>query len=96
MPHTNCKIYFDGSHYIAVPYDNFSHSKRKTKSTTDTPEKADFEKAFEESKTLPKKERDKYIAEQLQVYFSDEEETKEFIKEQKHRKKLTLSKGVQD
>lgn len=92
MPYTNCKIYFDGSHYIAVPYDNFSHSKRKSKSITYTHEKADFEKAFEESKLLPKKEREKYIAEQLQQHFPDEQTTQEFMQEQILRKRTNAIK----
>ena len=92
MPYANCKIYFDGSNYIAVPYDNFSHNKKRSKSTTPTPHKAEFESAYKESKSLPKKEREKYLTERLKGHFSNEQQTQEFIQEQTERKKRNAIK----
>lgn len=73
MPYQESKIYFDGSHYIAVPKENFPSRKgrkavKKTIIQTDTP-KERFETAYKESQALPKRERKKYIAEKLQDIF---------------------------
>ena len=92
MPYANCKIYFDGSNYIAVPYDNFSHRKKRSKSTTPTPHKAEFESAYKESKSLLKKERNDYLKERLQEHFPNEQATHEFIQEQTERKKRNAIK----
>lgn len=70
MPYRASKIYYDGSHYIAVPKENFPSRKgRKTarKSNFQTNSiKAKFETAYVESQTLPKRERRKYVTEKLQ------------------------------
>lgn len=92
MPYKNCKIYFDGSNYIAIPNENFSHGKKPSKSTTTTPHKAEFETAYKDSQALPKKERKKYITEQLKGCFNTEKETNEFIEIQTERKKTNAIK----
>ena len=56
----NAKIYSDGEHYIAIPKENFPHGKKKTTSSgkrTPHPVKAQFETAYKESLSKPKKER---------------------------------------
>ena len=70
MPYQASKIYYDGSHYIAAPEENFPSRKdrktaRKSNSHTDSI-KAKFETAYVESRFLPKRERRKYVTEKLQ------------------------------
>ncbi len=57
----NSKVYHDGSHYIAIPQENFPRGKgiKKRHTATPTPEQLDrkqaFETAYKESKELPKR-----------------------------------------
>ena len=93
MPYKNCKIYFDGSNYIAIPSENFSHGKKQSKSTTkQTPHKAEFETAYKNSQALPRKERKGFMKEQLKGCFKTEKETNEFIEKQTERKKTNAIK----
>ena len=74
MPYRVSKIYYDGSHYIAVPKETFPSRKggkttRKCNPQTDSI-KAKFETAYAESQTLPKRERRKYVTEKLQDEFA--------------------------
>ena len=96
MPYQESKIYFDGSHYIAVPKENFPSRKgRKTAKETivqaDTP-KAEFETAYRESQALPKRERKGYIAERLKDALQSEQETAAFIESNIARKKINAAK----
>ena len=93
MSYKNCKIYFDGSNYIAIPSENFSHGKKQSKSTTkQTPHKAEFETAYKNSQALPRKERKGFMKEQLKGCFKTEKETNEFIEKQTERKKTNAIK----
>lgn len=96
MPYQESKIYFDGSHYIAVPKENFPSRKgRKTAkkpiAQADTP-KERFETAYKESQVLPKRERKKYIAEKLQDIFPNSGETAAFVASNIERKKINAAK----
>ncbi len=105
MPYRETKVYFDGSHYIAIPPENFPSGKRKrrkskpkptTKPKTDgtpppTP-KDKFETAYSESQALPKRERKKYIKEKLQGEFQTAEQLKEFVSQNIERKKINAYK----
>lgn len=96
MSYQESKIYFDGSHYIAVPKENFPSRKgrkavKKTKKQEDTP-KERFETAYKESQTLPKRERKKYIAEKLQDLFATTKETAAFVANNIERKKINAAK----
>lgn len=96
MPYQESKIYFDGSHYIAVPKENFPSRKgrkavKKTVIQADTP-KERFETAYKESQALPKRERKKYIAEKLQDIFPNTEETAAFVASNIERKKINAAK----
>lgn len=96
MPYQESKIYFDGSHYIAVPKENFPSRKgrktaKKITKRTDTP-KERFETAYKESQALPKRERKKYIAEKLQDFFAATEETAAFVASNIERKKTNAAK----
>lgn len=93
MPYKNCKIYFDGSSYIAIPSENFSHGKKQSKPTPkQTPHKAEFETAYKDSQALPRKERKGFMKEQLKGCFKTEKETNEFIDIQTERKKTNAIK----
>ena len=70
MPYRASKIYYDGSHYISAPKENFPSRKgrktaRKSNSQTDSV-KAKYETAYVESQALPKCERRKFVTEKLQ------------------------------
>jgi len=92
MPYIDCKIYYDGSNYIAIPSENFSRGKPSQSPKKQHPHKAEFESAYTQSKSLPKKERNKYIAEQLKDCFKSETETQAFIDEQTKRKRTNAIK----
>ena len=100
MPYKDTKVYSDGSHYIAIPPENFPSKQRKrkkpkpkptTKPKTDgtppTTSKDKFETAYKESQSLPKRERKKYIADKLKDDFKTTEQVKEFVESNIERKK---------
>ena len=97
MPYQKAKVYNDGSHFIAMPPENFPRPKRRYKpkskreESPDSP-KAKFETAYSESQSLPKRERKKYIKEKLQGTFPNEERVKEFIESNIERKKTNAAK----
>ncbi len=96
MPIIDAKIYNDGSHFIAIPPDNFKSGKHKKqppkKATTQDPQKQAFETAYKESQSLPKRERKKYIAEKLQGEFETAEQAKEYTEQNIERKKTNAAK----
>lgn len=88
MPFSECKVYSDGSHFIAIPHT--TRPKRKAKSLEDISggntenveeniantkqsqsPKDLFEEAYKESAKLPKKQRKKFIQNQLEPYFEN-------------------------
>ena len=96
MPYKASKIYYDGSHYIAVPKENFPSRKcgkaaRKSSMQSDGV-KAKFEAAYAESQVLPKRERKQYIAERLQDDFATVEEANEYARRQTERKRNNACK----
>lgn len=103
MPYIGTKVYTDGSHYIAIPPENFPSKKRKrrkpkpptnpkTDETPPTTPKEKFETAYAESQKLPKRERKKYITEQMKDDFETDEQLKEFVAENIERKKINAYK----
>ncbi len=92
------KVYFDGSHYIGIPKDNFPHGKsckrKKTKSYNAKQDtcKEKFDIAYKESLSLPKKERKTYIIEQMKDTFSSDMTTKNFVEQSIDRKKINAIK----
>lgn len=97
MPYQKAKVYIDGSHYIAMPPENFPRHRRRYKpkpkreESPDSP-KAKFETAYTESQSLPKRERKKFIADKLKDVFPNEEREKEFIEGNIERKKNNSAK----
>lgn len=91
------KVYFDGSHYIGIPKDNFPHGKsckRKTKSYNAKQDtcKEKFDIAYKDSQSLPKKERKKFIITQMKDTFSSDTATKNFVEQNIERKKINAIK----
>ena len=92
------KVYFDGSHYIGIPKDNYPHGKgcKKQSKVIPTPEqterKAKFETAYKESRSLPKRERKKYITEKLKTEFETAEQAKEYTAQNLDRKRNNAAK----
>lgn len=92
------KVYYDGSHYIAIPQGSYPSGKgcKKQHKANPTPEQIDlkekFETAYAESKKLPYKQREKFMDEQLQSAIPDDTERKDFIFENKDRKDRNRSK----
>ena len=96
MPYKASKIYYDGSHYIAVPKENFPSRKgkkavRKSNTQADSV-KTKFEAAYAESQALPKREHKQYIAEKLQDDFATAEEAEEYVRRQTERKRNNACK----
>ncbi len=92
MPYPKSKVYYDGSHFIAIPPDNFPRYKKRRKPKPKKEEKLDtpkekFETAYAESQSLPRRERKKYIKEQMKEVFSTEEETTAYVNSNIERKK---------
>lgn len=98
MPYIGTKVYSDGSHYIAIPPENFPSRKKRRKPKPPTNQKTDetpptatpkekFETAYAESQKLPKRERKKYITEQMKDDFKTDEQLKEFVESNIERKK---------
>lgn len=95
MPIKDAKIYNDGSHFIAIPPENFTsgkHKKQPPKTTTQDTQKQAFETAYKESMSLPKRERKKYIAEKLQSEFETAEQAKAYTEQNIERKKTNAAK----
>ncbi len=98
MSYQKSKVYYDGSHYIAIPQENYKHGKgsKRTKTTSTTHRQAEiqakFEIAYTESQSLPKRERKKYIADKLQSEFSTTEQATDYIEQNIERKKNNLAK----
>ena len=95
MPIKDAKIYNDGSHFIAIPPENFTsgkHKKQPPKATTQDTKKQAFETAYKESMSLPKRERKKYIAERLQGEFETAEQAKAYTAQNLERKETHAAK----
>ena len=96
MPIKQAKIYSDGGHYIEIPPENFPRHKRRRKKskpkaqTNESPPttpKEKFETAYAESQSLPRRERKKYIKEQMKDAFPTEEEATAFFESNLERMK---------
>lgn len=96
--HPNSKVYFDGSHYIAIPQGSYPSGKgiKKRHAANPTPKQIErkqaFENAYAESKELPYEQRAGFMDEQLKDAIPDDTKRKEFIAENKERKQRNRSK----
>lgn len=88
MAHRETKVYFDGSHYIAIPYKpnpSAKKNRRVTDSATEEKKKA-FDTANQGIQTKGKKERTEELTADLRPHFETEDEAADFVKAELERK----------
>lgn len=88
MAFRKAKVYFDGSHYIAIPQENFIRKKSRRPTKKLNPYKAQFEQAYKDSQALPKAERKEHIQKTLQQEITDKAELEQYVTENIQRKKV--------
>lgn len=82
------KIYFDVSHYIAIPHTTQTWKKKKYKSIKRTDNlKEKFEELYKEHESKPKKARKEIIAIELVKELKDTELTTKYVNKQFERKR---------
>ena len=92
MAFQNAKVYFDGSHYIAIPYKANPTTKKSSSFTdleTDGRTEA-FEKAYKGVKAKKRKEKFAEIVAEVAPLFENEETASAFVAENMERKKRNL------
>ena len=92
MAFEEAKVYFDGSHYIAIPRTSRPTAKKRggTKDTETDEKKKAFEKAYKGTKAKSRKEKMTEIVAELNPHFEDEERASAFVAEQMERKQRNL------
>lgn len=92
MAYYETKVYFDGSHYIAIPYKANTTAKKsgEIKELALDEKKEAFEKAYKEIKGKWKKKADKLVAE-LAPHFESEEKATEYVMANLERKKRNFT-----
>ena len=89
MPYERAKVYFDGSHYIAIPNSSGRRLKRvKSKNTTDGLQR-EFEKIYAENIYAKRQERKEKCVTGMLSYM-DKEKATEFVDRQFRRKQRNL------
>lgn len=88
MAYKEAKVYFDGSHYIAIPYKANPTVKKSggVKDTENEEMRTAFEKAYKGTKAKSKKKRFKEIVAEMNPQFEDEETTAAYVAAQIERK----------
>lgn len=86
MSFGSAKVYFDGSHYIAIPREMQSYHKPKNKGKAKevSPEKQIFEQSYQNNADKKRQEQREEIIKELEPYLK--EQTEEFVKENITRK----------
>ena len=100
MAYAEAKIYFDGSHYVAIPKTEGIKGKRTERKDEEitvkqedgeggiiTTKKELFESIYKASAGLRKSERKLAIKERMQAYFDDEDKAEQYVEENIERKK---------
>lgn len=90
MNYIKAKIYFDGSHYIAIPDGAFPSGKGKKKVAAqrkNTTIKERFVSAYKDTLAMPKRERKKAIVETMKSDFATEEQAESFVNENMERER---------
>lgn len=97
MPFVETKVYFDGSHYIAIPHTERPKQRRKPKQKSDIekPEKEKsatvnlkekFDELYKEKSNKKRAERKQEIIAEMTPHFKDENDTELFVIENIERK----------
>jgi len=92
MAFQNAKVYFDGSHYIAIPHTERPTARKKggfTDLETDKKKNA-FENAYKGAKAKKKKEKITEITAEIAPHFESEETASAFVAENMERKYRNL------
>ena len=98
MPFEEAKIYYDGSHYIAIPHTEGPPKKstRKPPEETiivgerETTRKELFEDLYAEAEGKTKRSKQKEIREKMQDFFEDKQDAAMFVEENIERKKRNM------
>ena len=92
MAFQNAKVYFDGSHYIAIPHTERPTARKKGGFTDlETEQKKNaFENAYKGTKTKKKKEKITEIIAEIAPHFESEETASAFVAENMERKYRNL------
>ena len=98
MPFEEAKVYYDGSHYIAIPHTEGppKKSSRKPPEETiyvgerETTRKELFEDLYAEAEGKTKRSKQKEIREKMQEFFEDKQDAAMFVEENLERKKRNM------
>ena len=92
MAYSETKVYFDGSHYIAIPKTTNPSVKKNSRfkdSETDEKKHAFYE-AYKGTKAKGKEERQEELTKKLRPHFETEEQAMEFVNAELERIKRNL------
>ena len=103
MAYAEAKIYFDGSHYVAIPKTEGIKGKRTERKDEEitvkqedgeggiiTTKKELFESIYKASAGQRNSERKTEIKERMQAYFDDEDKAEQYVEENMERKNRLL------
>ena len=92
MAYKEAKVYFDGSHYIAIPKTTRPTARKRggIKDEETNEKKKAFEIAYKSAKARKKKEKTTEIVAEIAPHFEDEDEATAFVAEHIERKKRNL------
>ena len=86
MAHEKAKVYFDGSHYIAIPQnEGKSPGKGGYHGNENDEMRTAFEKAYKGAKTKRRKEKVTEIIAELKPQFENEEQATEYVRAEMER-----------
>ena len=86
MSHEKAKVYFDGSHYIAIPpNEGKSPGKGGYRGNENDEMRTAFEKAYKGAKAKRRKEKVTEIVAELKPKFENEEQAAEYVKAEMER-----------
>ena len=97
MKYEKSKVYFDGSHYIAIPPEAFTAGKSRKKPTEKRPTSdanQRFDAAYRKSLSKPKRERKAAIMESLRDDFERPDELSAFVNANMERVKTNKIKRI--
>ena len=91
MAHEKAKVYFDGSHYIAIPQGEGKPPNKGGYHRNDNDEmRTAFEKAYKDAKAKRRKEKVTEIVAELKPQFESEEQAAEYVRAEMERIKRNL------
>ncbi len=79
------KVYYDGSHWIAIPHTEKPHKRRRKRITTKDETVEQFEKAFNKTPKGKKAKKKAKLLKEFAPLFKTESEASEFVETQYER-----------